>query len=112
VAAAEALLVGGAFGLDQNVMLDVLNDSTGKNYTTEHKARQFMLAGRFDYGFGLALRAKDVRTAAELGESLGWEMRMGQLTSRSGLMPKPRSGPEPTTPRCTATCKATERSAD
>jgi 3-hydroxyisobutyrate dehydrogenase len=71
VATVEALLVGQAFGLDPTVMTDVLNSSTGKNNTTEHKVVQFMLSGAFDSGFSLQLMAKDIGTAMNLGELLG-----------------------------------------
>ena len=78
VATVEALLVGQEFGLDADVMVDVLNNSTGKNNTTENKVKQFMLSGAFNSGFSLELMAKDIRTAVQLGESLGWEMRLGR----------------------------------
>jgi 3-hydroxyisobutyrate dehydrogenase len=81
VATVEALLVGQEFGLDAEVMVDVLNNSTGRNYTTENKVKQFMLSGAFDSGFSLGLMTKDLRTAFELGESLGWEMRLGRAVA-------------------------------
>jgi 3-hydroxyisobutyrate dehydrogenase len=71
VAVSEALLVGRRFGLDPALMVDVLNSSSGKNNTTELKAKQFMLSGTFASGFSLPLMAKDLRTAAELAEHLG-----------------------------------------
>lgn len=71
VAVSEALLVGRRFGLDPALMVDVLNSATGKNNTTELKAKQFMLSGTFASGFSLALMAKDLRTAADLAEHLG-----------------------------------------
>src|SRR5690606_23423057 len=43
VATAEALHVGARFGLDPDVMTDVLNGSTGRNNTTEVKVKTFML---------------------------------------------------------------------
>jgi 3-hydroxyisobutyrate dehydrogenase len=81
VATVEALLVGQEFGLDAEVMTDVLNDSTGRNNTTESKVKQFMLSGAFNSGFSLGLMAKDIRTAVQLGESLGWQMRLGQAVA-------------------------------
>jgi 3-hydroxyisobutyrate dehydrogenase len=78
VATVEALVVGQGFGLDPTVMTDVLNSSTGKNNTTEHKVVQFMLSGAFDSGFSLQLMAKDIGTAMDLGKSLGLNMRLGQ----------------------------------
>jgi 3-hydroxyisobutyrate dehydrogenase len=70
VATCEALLVGRRFGLDPGKMVDVLNASTGRNNSTELKAKQFILSGSFASGFSLALMAKDLRTAAELAEHL------------------------------------------
>ena len=66
------------FGIDPYLVNQVFNASTGKNNTTENKAKQFMLSGAFNSGFSLGLMAKDIRTAVQLGESLGWEMRLGQ----------------------------------
>lgn len=76
VAAAEATLAGQAFGLDPNVMADVFNGSTGRNNTTEHKLKQFMLSGTFAAGFSLRLMEKDVATALELGVGQGQEMAL------------------------------------
>ena len=81
-ATVEALLVGQAFGLDPAVMTDVLNSSTGQNYTTQHKVKQFMLSGAFNSGFSLQLMTKDLGTAMKLGELLGWNMSLGQEVLR------------------------------
>jgi 3-hydroxyisobutyrate dehydrogenase len=70
-AAIEALAVGQKFGLDPNVMTDVLNASSGRNNTTENKLKQFVLSKTFASGFSAALMAKDVRTADELGAAIG-----------------------------------------
>ncbi len=78
VAAVEALLVGQKFGLDPSVMTDVFNSSTGKNNTTEHKVKPFMLSGKFNSGFSLQLMAKDLGIAMNLGESMGWKMLLGE----------------------------------
>jgi 3-hydroxyisobutyrate dehydrogenase len=70
-AAVAALAVGEKFGLDPNVMTDVLNASSGRNNTTENKLKQFILSKTFASGFSAALMAKDVRTADELGAAIG-----------------------------------------
>jgi len=77
VATVEALHAGQAFGLDPNVMVSVLNASTGKNNTTENKASQFMLSGAYNSGFSLALMAKDLGIAMGLGKSVGQPMPLG-----------------------------------
>ena len=47
-AATEAIKVGRAFGLDPNVMVDVLNASTGRNNSTEVKLKQFIISESYD----------------------------------------------------------------
>jgi 3-hydroxyisobutyrate dehydrogenase len=52
VAACEAVIVGQSFGLDPQTVVDVLNVSTGRN-------------------FSMALMAKDIETAADLSSNIG-----------------------------------------
>jgi len=77
VATVEALHAGQRFGLDPALMTDVLNSSTGRNNTTENKVKPFMLSGRYDSGFALALMAKDLGIAMTLGDPVGAPMRLG-----------------------------------
>ena len=71
IAAVEALQVGRSFGLDPALMTDILNVSSGRNNTTEHKLKQFIISQSFDAGFPLRLMAKDVRTADDMAHALG-----------------------------------------
>ncbi len=82
VATVEALRAGEAFGLDPQVMTDVFNASTGRNNTTEHKVAQYMLSSAYNSGFSLRLMRKDIRTALELGRTLGLEMTLGTTCLR------------------------------
>ena len=43
LAAAEALVVGRRFGLDPALMIDIINQSTGRNFSTENLLRQQVL---------------------------------------------------------------------
>jgi 3-hydroxyisobutyrate dehydrogenase len=70
-AAVEATRIGEKFGLDPNLMADILNASTGRNNTTEVKLKQFIISKAFNAGFPLKLMAKDVRTADDLGHAMG-----------------------------------------
>ncbi len=71
-AACEAVIVGKAFGLDPERMIDVINVSTGRNNSTERKIKPFVLSGDFrKAGFALDLMAKDVKAAADLADELG-----------------------------------------
>jgi len=73
VAAVEALAIGGRFGLDPATMVDVLNASTGRNNSTEHKLKQQVIPGTFAAGFAIGLMAKDVGAAAALADGMGVE---------------------------------------
>jgi 3-hydroxyisobutyrate dehydrogenase len=67
--AAEAVRVGGAFGLEPETIVDILNASTGRNNSTENKLKQHILSRRFASGFSLGLMAKDLRSAAMLADA-------------------------------------------
>lgn len=70
-AAGEVIEVGRRFGLRPEVMLDVLNHSTGRNHATENKIAQFVLPESFDSGFALRLMVKDITIAAGLAADTG-----------------------------------------
>jgi len=71
LAACEAVRAGARFGLDPSTIVDVLNASTGVNNSTQNKLKPFVLSGSYADGFGLALMAKDLRTALEVAEAGG-----------------------------------------
>ena len=92
-ATAEALAIGQRFGLSGEVMLDVLNTSTGRSFNTEVVFKDEVVPGRYATGFALALLAKDVGIAASLAESSGLEtpgLRARQPTLVAGAG---RAGP-------------------
>jgi 3-hydroxyisobutyrate dehydrogenase len=70
-AAVEAVAIGKKFGIEPDVLVDVLNASTGRNNSTENKIKQFVIPEKFTSGFSLSLMAKDIRTAQELAEQIG-----------------------------------------
>ena len=78
-AAAEAVLIGQRFGLDGATMVEILNASTGRNFATENLFRQEILSGRFSGSFTVALMAKDVKIAADLGEAMGLDAPVSRL---------------------------------
>jgi len=71
IAAAEALLIGSHFDLKPEVMISILNASTGRNNSTENKFKQFILSRTFNSGFSLELMVKDLTTALELSREKG-----------------------------------------
>jgi 3-hydroxyisobutyrate dehydrogenase len=81
-ATAEALAIGQRFGLSGEVMLDVLNASSGRSFNTEVVFKDEVVPGRYATGFALGLLAKDVGIAASLAESSGLETPLCGLVSR------------------------------
>lgn len=73
LAVCEALVAAQRFGIEAATANALFNASTGRNNTTDLKVEQFMLSGRFDSGFALALMRKDIDTARALIRSLGSE---------------------------------------
>jgi len=71
VAAVEAVLAAGRFGLDEAKVVDILNASTGMNNSTLNKFHRFILPRTFDSGFSLDLMVKDLKTALEVARSTG-----------------------------------------
>lgn len=67
----EALMIGQRFGLDPDVMVDVLNSSTGMNNSTQKKFKQFVLSRAFNSGFGLDLMVKDLTIATGIAQESG-----------------------------------------
>jgi 3-hydroxyisobutyrate dehydrogenase len=69
--ASEAVRTGRRFGLDAELMVDILNASTGQNNSTLRKFKPFILPRKYDSGFGLDLMVKDLSAALDLAVSEG-----------------------------------------
>jgi 3-hydroxyisobutyrate dehydrogenase len=70
-ATSEAIAFGTAEGLDMQVMLDVLNVSTGRNSATYDKFPNRVVTGTYDAGFHTRLMAKDVALFVQSVEGAG-----------------------------------------
>lgn len=66
----EAVITGTKFGLDPTVMIDIINASTGRSNSSEHKFPTFILPRTFNSGFFLGLMAKDLRFAKALSDAM------------------------------------------
>jgi 3-hydroxyisobutyrate dehydrogenase len=67
----EALLIGRRFGLDPEVMVDTLNRSTGRSWSTQTKLPRFVLPRDWTSGFPMRLMVKDLQIALGLAEATG-----------------------------------------
>jgi 3-hydroxyisobutyrate dehydrogenase len=70
-AVSEALAMGVKFGLDPNLIIDILNVSTGRSFTSEGAFKTQVLTGKYAAGFTVGLLAKDVKIASDLAGELG-----------------------------------------
>jgi 3-hydroxyisobutyrate dehydrogenase len=77
LATAAAVLTGERFGLDPQVMLSVINASSGQSASSLNKFPKFILSETYDSGFGLRLMLKDMRIAVGLAEQLGCPDALG-----------------------------------
>jgi 3-hydroxyisobutyrate dehydrogenase-like beta-hydroxyacid dehydrogenase len=79
----EALVLGAKGGLDPELMVNVINVSTGRNSATLDKVPRAVLPGTFDYGAKLSTMVKDVVLGLKEAEALGVPMwvheTVGQL---------------------------------
>lgn len=76
-ASSEALVLGVKAGLDPEIMLKVINASTGRNSATEDKFPRSILPRTFDWGFKTDLIYKDLKLCLEQAETLGVPMWVG-----------------------------------
>jgi 3-hydroxyisobutyrate dehydrogenase len=73
-AAAEVLTVARRFGIEADVMVDVLNASTGRSQASEVKYPKHVLTGSYDSGFAMDLMIKDLGIARSLAEAQGTDI--------------------------------------
>jgi 3-hydroxyisobutyrate dehydrogenase len=70
----EALVLGAKGGLDPDLMVQVINVSTGRNSATLDKVPRAVLPGTFDYGAKLSTMYKDVTLGLAEAHALGVPM--------------------------------------
>jgi 3-hydroxyisobutyrate dehydrogenase-like beta-hydroxyacid dehydrogenase len=75
--ASEAIAMGVKAGVDPQVMIDIINVSSGRNSATQDKIPKHVLNRKFDFGFANALSFKDVRLCVDEAEALGVPMVVG-----------------------------------
>ncbi len=68
---AEALIVGEKYGINPEMLVDIVNVSTGQSFTSTVVMKKHVVTGTYDTGFKVGLLAKDAAIAAELSAGLG-----------------------------------------
>ena len=93
-AALEAIRLGQAAGLPQDVIVDVINRSTGRNYTTEYTFPTLLSGDTYKpQGFSLALMLKDMTLANQMARELGHRAPIGALVEELTAEAIERFGP-------------------
>ena len=88
VATSEAMTMSGKSGIPADLMLQVLNNGTGRNFATTHIFPGAVLPRTFDFGATLEILMKDVDLAIEQGEELGvpmWVCQAVRLVLKHGV---------------------------
>jgi 3-hydroxyisobutyrate dehydrogenase-like beta-hydroxyacid dehydrogenase len=102
----EAMVMGAKAGLDAQVMLDVINVSSGRNSATQDKFPKSVLPRTFDFGFATGLSYKDVCLCLDEAESLGVPMIVGSAVRQLLAVTNALYGPESD---FTSICKSVEQ---
>ncbi len=74
---AEAYVAGVKGGLDPQLMMDVINISSGRSAASQEKFVRQVLPRTFDFGFPISSICKDISLAIEECEALGVPMWVG-----------------------------------
>jgi 3-hydroxyisobutyrate dehydrogenase len=78
---AEALAIGGHYGLSTATMVAVFNASTARSFNSEIVFKDHVVSGAYATAFVLGLITKDVGIAASLAEASGVEAPFTKLSS-------------------------------
>ncbi len=90
----EAMAMGVKAGLDPQMMIDVINVSSGSNTAIRDKFPRAVLTRSFDYGFSTGLCFKDVRLCLDEAEAMGVPMVVGSAVRQMLSMSNSVYGPD------------------
>ena len=88
VATSEAMTMARKGGIDESAMLEVLNNGSGRNFSTMMVFPENILPGTFDFGATFDILMKDIDLAIEQGEGLGvpmWVCQAVRLVFKHGV---------------------------
>jgi 3-hydroxyisobutyrate dehydrogenase len=77
----EGLMLGKCAGLDLGILFEAIKASCANSFVAETEGPE-ILNGSYDYGFTIALQAKDANLAYELGREVGVPLEMGGLVEQ------------------------------
>lgn len=80
LATCEAISAARRFGLDIDRVLDIINGSSGRSWSSQFKWPTFIVPETYDSGFGLRLMLKDLHIAVDLLTMRGAERALSEST--------------------------------
>lgn len=90
----EGMAMGVKAGLDAQVMIDVLNASSGRNSATVDKFPRAVLPRTFDFGFSTGLSMKDFRLCLQEADAMGVPLPIGAAVQQILSITNQVYGPE------------------
>ena len=82
VITSEALIVAKKLGLTPEKVIDAINSSSGRSWSSEFKFPTFVLNNTFNSGYSIGLMNKDLEIATRLGRELHVPMLVGALVQQ------------------------------
>jgi 3-hydroxyisobutyrate dehydrogenase len=71
LSAIEGLDIARRFGIDDQMFADVVNSSTGRSWSSEHKLPNYVIPEDYTAGFALSLLVKDMAIALDIADKVG-----------------------------------------
>ena len=92
-ASSEVMVMGVKAGLDPQMIVDVINAGSGRNSATQDKIPRCVIPRTFNFGFALALLAKDIRLCMDEADSMGIPMIVGNAVRQMLTITAASEGP-------------------
>ena len=90
---AEAMKVAECYGIDETVLIDILNASTGQSFMSSVVMKQFVVPKTYNSGFKVGLLSKDAGIAAELSSQLACDTPFITLSDKRWVQARDALGP-------------------
>jgi 3-hydroxyisobutyrate dehydrogenase len=78
----EVLVVASKLGLSPKKIVDIINSSTGRSWSSQYKFPNFVLNNAFNSGFSIGLMNKDLEIATSLSRELHTPMFVGTIVQQ------------------------------
>lgn len=81
-AVCEGMVLGMKAGIDPELLMNIINTSSGESYSSRVKVKNFIMQRKFDAGFKAKLQHKDMNLATTLARELKVPLMLGNLAQQ------------------------------